>query len=105
MSGVYDNNQPNYLLERSAEIFIDNYNKNFITPSNECESTSCASISVTNSSFSKFNHLKSEQTEMYYVYSLGNMRHYGIIFDLKRYYGTVSIKNNTFDSISMKFQN
>ena len=103
--GFYKDNQVSSLIKRGAEITIDNYEKCFISPSSQCVSTSCASISVTNCSFSKFNHLKGDQEEVYNVSPSSNMRHYGIIFDLKNYYGTVTIKDNTFDSISMKFEN
>ena len=104
MSGVYESENADHIIERGAEIYINNYNKSFVHPSSSCQSTSCASILVRNSNFSSFNHLKDTQTRHNSVSFTSNMRHYGIIFDLKQYRGVVAIKNNTFNSISMKYQ-
>lgn len=106
MSEYYTDSEDATNRQRMSQIYFEHDSYSFITPSTACIDTTCASILIDGCYFSNFNHLKPDMTEMNTVSTDSEaMRHYGLILDLKNFYGTVKIKDSTFDQISMKFEN
>jgi hypothetical protein len=80
-------------------------NKYFGTTMSTCTSTTCSSISISTSTFSNFNYLKSTISYNPQVISSSNMAHQGIILDLINFYGDVSLAYNTFTDMKFKYDN
>ena len=78
-------------------------NKGIIETSNACTDASCTSITISECTFTDFNYLKPEGTELDYVKHDSKMKHRGIILDLDQYYGNVAIHDNTFDRLTFKY--
>ena len=80
-------------------------NKYFIEPTSSWISSSCSSISISSSTFSNFNYLKTGGKTYHQISSTSNMLNQGIILNLINFYGTVSLNGNTFNGVTFKYNN
>ena len=80
-------------------------NKYFVEPSTYCTSQSWSSISISSSTFTNFNYLKSGGHTYHKVSSSSNMGFQGIIMNLINFYGNVAVYNNSFLSLQFKYNN
>ena len=79
--------------------------KYFVGPSSSCTSTTCSSISLSLSTFTNFNYLKSGGHTYHKVNSISKMGTQGIIIDLSNFYGNVAINDNSFTELKFKYDN
>ena len=79
--------------------------KYFVEPSLSCTNTTCSSISISSSTFTNFNYLKSGGHTYHKVNSISKMGTQGIIIDLSSFYGNVAINDNSFTELKFKYDN
>ena len=80
-------------------------NKYFIEPSTPWTSGSWSSISISSSTFSNFNYLKSGGKTYHQISSSSTMLYQGIILCLANFYGTIAMNGNIFTGVTFKYDN
>ena len=84
----------------AIEILSDLY---YIKPSSACTNSTCASITISNSTFQNFNYLKSNMKTGYLIKYNNPMKYQGLILTLSNFYGNIKINSNIFQNLRFPF--
>ena len=107
---VLDYGNTNYAIEqrmfmRASEISLKLLSDKFFgTPKSYCSSATCSSISISTSTFSNFNYMKTSTSVNPQILGASNsMNHQGSVIDLEKYFGPVTLHQNTFTEMKFKY--